>query len=273
MSFTSLILAALASNAALAADYTVCASGCDFATLQDAVSGANDGDTLELAAETYTGEVHVTKALNIEGPASGFATLDADGDSTALFVRTIGISLSRVILTGADGFAGLRVGRNSSLDADEVYILNNAGTYGGAYVRGDLDATLLVVAGNTSTDVFAGGVNVMAGAQLTVDNGTFMGNVGYNGGAIGNISSDVLITASSFTANEAYLGGAIHNSFGSTEVYDSSFSNNYADSIGGAWSNHNIGGTVTVSGTGYAANSTGSGNYEDCYDVNGGCAQ
>ena len=41
--------------------------------------------------------------------------------------------------------------------------------------------------------------------------------------------------------------------------------------MGGAWSNSNVGGVVQTTDLGYAANSTDSGNYVDCYDVNGGC--
>ncbi len=54
-----------------------------------------------------------------------------------------------------------------------------------------------------------------------------------------------------------------------------SFSTNHATSLGGGWSNHNLAGEVFCVGTGpaYAANTTGSGQYLDFYDVNAQCTQ
>ena len=36
------------------ATITVCASGCDYSSIQDAIKAASDGDTIDLAAETYS---------------------------------------------------------------------------------------------------------------------------------------------------------------------------------------------------------------------------
>jgi pectin methylesterase-like acyl-CoA thioesterase len=40
---------------------TVCASGCDYSTIQDAVDNANPDDTIQLAAETFTTPLLLTK--------------------------------------------------------------------------------------------------------------------------------------------------------------------------------------------------------------------
>ncbi|MCA9693962.1 MAG: hypothetical protein KC636_30530 [Myxococcales bacterium] len=65
----------------------------------------------------------------------------------------------------------------------------------------------------------------------------------------------------------------MHNTYGALLLIDVTFTSNDADSVGGGWSNHNTAGTVTAGAVTYANNSAGSGDYEDCYDVNGGCAQ
>lgn len=132
-----------------------------------------------------------------------------------------------------------------------------------------------MISGNSSSGYLAGGLNSFGGsATVVIDSASFLGNHGYNGGAIANVAgSEMTISASSFTENTATMGGGVHNSMGDLELDDCSFSSDYAASIGGGWSNHNLGGTVTLSGVGYANNDSGSGNFPDCYDVNGGCSQ
>lgn len=69
---------ALAGSAAAAATHTVCASGCDFTTIQAAIddAGTADGDTIAVGPGTYTENVNVTKELTITGAGAGLTVVE-----------------------------------------------------------------------------------------------------------------------------------------------------------------------------------------------------
>ncbi len=56
---------------ARAATITVCASGCDYTTIQAAVNAAANGDTITVGAGTYVENVTVNKQLTLDGAGSG----------------------------------------------------------------------------------------------------------------------------------------------------------------------------------------------------------
>ena len=61
----------IAAPAALAASISVCASGCDYTTIQAAVDAAVAGDTINVAPGTYVENVNVDKSLKVQGAAGG----------------------------------------------------------------------------------------------------------------------------------------------------------------------------------------------------------
>jgi hypothetical protein len=85
-------------------------------------------------------------------------------------------------------------------------------------------------------------------------------------GGISNIPGALVVDNATITGNGGYLGGGFHNSWGTATIRNSSLSFNTAESLGGARSNHNIGGTVEFqSSSSYSDNSAA-----DCdrfYDV------
>lgn len=52
-------------SVASAATVTVCASACDYASIQAAIDAASPGDTISLAAETFTETISVDRSLTI----------------------------------------------------------------------------------------------------------------------------------------------------------------------------------------------------------------
>ncbi len=260
------------SLASAATNWTVCASGCDATTVQAAVDAASNDDVI-VVHDDVTESISVTdKTLTIRWHWGERRTIDAGGADHALYVSdTASVKVIGLDLTGATVAGIYNDGGTVRLDGAHVY--GNVAPYGGILSTGLLVMRGgVLIANNESTSFFAGGINNVAGVIQTWGTGvTFMGNVGYNGGALGNYSGIARIRSCSFTGNDAYLGGAIHNSSGQLHLIGSSFSDNHATSLGGAWSNHNVEGTVSEDGVGYAGNSSGSGTFEDCYDVNGTC--
>ena len=274
MTKTSILLSALTlatslvafESTASAATLSVCASGCSYTDAQTAINAAGWGDTIALGAGTYTGQLVVGSGKYVVLDGNDAATLDANGGVSALSVTGGGAAVLRDLeVTGTALQAGII--NQGTLTLEGIQMVDVSAQYGGL-----LNYTSLVVAadsvfsGNESTTVMAGGINNIGTADIT--NTTFLSNEGHNGGAVANFG-DMYIDASSFSANSAYLGGALHNSRGSLVIEDSSFSTNFAISLGGGWSNHNCGGTVSTSNVSYASNSTGSGQFLDFYDA--GC--
>lgn len=250
---------------------TVCASGCDFTELGDAVDASSAGDVIELGNGTHEGGIVIGHDLTIRPKnAWGRPTIEGGDLNNVIRIKDdADVTLERLEITGGEVKSGIK--NLGSLLLDDVYVLGNAATYGGLWNYGTVSITgNSVFADNESTSFFAGALNNFAG-DATIEQTTFIDNAGHNGGAISNLSGTMSIEATSMSYNSAYLGGAVHNSFGDLDISASSFTGNFAESIGGGWSNHNVGGTVTLDGVGYAANTTGSGDYEDCYDYSGSC--
>jgi parallel beta-helix repeat protein len=58
---------------ASAETYTVCPSGCNFTSIQEAINFASDGDTIEVLSGTYHEAIVVNRSVNLKG-------IDTDGD-------------------------------------------------------------------------------------------------------------------------------------------------------------------------------------------------
>ena len=71
--------AALAPAVANAATtITVCASGCDYTDIQDAINGATTGDTVLIGSGVYQQTIDVDKSVTLEGDGSGNTIIEAD---------------------------------------------------------------------------------------------------------------------------------------------------------------------------------------------------
>lgn len=100
--FGLLIVAALLFGAmpvmeAQAATLDVCPSGCTYATIQEAIDAASEGDTITVGPGTYypAATIMVNKPVSIIGPVAELAKVVGAGDST---VRVFEISASNVAI-------------------------------------------------------------------------------------------------------------------------------------------------------------------------------
>lgn len=77
------ILAAFLATAGLsAATITVGPGGApdyDYATIQAAINAADPGNTIQVAAGTYTERLMVTKAITLQGAGAGLSIIDGTG--------------------------------------------------------------------------------------------------------------------------------------------------------------------------------------------------
>ena len=78
-SLLALSVALLMISPIYAPTWTVCSSGCDYTSIQDAVDGAVSGDVLELGAETFVENVSIIeKDLRIQGAGPEHTVIDGD---------------------------------------------------------------------------------------------------------------------------------------------------------------------------------------------------
>ena len=180
-----------------------------FATIQEAVDAATAGDTILMAAGTYTETVVVSTAnLTFEGANAGLAGTDAGRGAESVIEG--GIQLA----PGADGTTidGVQIDDGAAIlgatagvyvQADDVTITNSVidrdGALGFGTARGILTATGsaadLEVSDNAVTG-FATGMFINPGSTVTVTGNTFEGNnvgLSYDGPDAADISGNAFV--------------------------------------------------------------------------------
>lgn len=154
-----LLLILVVVGAARAATWTVCSSGCDYASIQDAVDHASPGDVLDLAAETFVETVVVDRDLTIQGAGRGATVIDGNASGS-------------VIVNEAD------------LNVRDLTIRNGLAEMGGGVknLDGRLSLTGCEVRDNVATDR-GGGIHNVAG-EVVITTNLIVGNSGNSGGGI-----------------------------------------------------------------------------------------
>ncbi len=214
----ALVLLFLATGAS-AATLDVCASGCTYDSIQDAVDAASSGDKIELDPETFNeGGIDIGKNLTIR-TSSGRATIQG-GSEDYVFKVNAGKIVDFEDLTLRGG-TDCRLDNSGLTDLSTVYVVGtgpgNPSTFGGIINRD-------------------GGSLTVADASLVSSNAS----TGYGGG-ITNYG-DLVIVGSTVSGNTGKYGGGFLNSLGIVSVMSSSFSANRATNKGGAWANLDDGG-------------------------------
>jgi len=212
-------------------------------TIGHAISLASSGDSIMVAAATYTENLNIGFSLKIVG--SGASTTIVDGGRKGSVV-TISNSSARVALS-------------------RLMIRNGSAEVGGGISNG---GTLTINSSTlTQNEAYRGGGISNDGGTLTINTSTISGNgaaghskVGGGGGGIVNYNGGTLtINNSTLTQNEAYRGGGISNDAGTLTISNSTVSGNSADQGGGIY---NFSGTATLQNS-IVANSKY--NHGNCY--------
>lgn len=230
---------------------TVCASGCDHPTVQDAVDAAENGDVIKVAEGLYTGvqvfssdDLTVTALIYIEnkrltirgGYAAGqWDVSDPDAHPTILDAQGQG----RVLVIDNESEGGEVV-------IDGVHIVGgdagaSAGGFGGGgyFDKARVILRRSVVSGNVANH--GGGVFVhrstadVIGCQIVSNTA-----IEYGGGLVFFISDDTTVVSSTIAGNKAQTGGGVYLHRSSTTMIN----NFYVDNRG-----NNEAGGLFVTGT------------------------
>jgi hypothetical protein len=102
----ALALALLGATARSAAAATLCVgpqAGC-FTQMQPALNAAHDGDTIAVAAGTFTGGITIDKSVHLQGAGSGKTVISGGGPVVTIFRATasdgLNVSIDGVTITG-----------------------------------------------------------------------------------------------------------------------------------------------------------------------------
>ena len=225
--FTCCVLAC-SSVTASAGTITVCASGCDYTSINDAIAASNDGDVIQLSAETYFEGEQIDplgKAIMLRG------VLNKAGEPASLLD---GSGTHRVLTCQS--------GEGSGTVFDNLVIQNGLASggfpdyYGGGMYNKDSRPTLTnCTFTNNSANAHGGGM-YNDGSSPTLDNCGFTENSanGYGGGVASEYDSLPVLTDCSFSKNTAGRGGGMYNHANSDPILkDTSFTANIAGNGGG----------------------------------------
>jgi hypothetical protein len=204
------------------AERHVCLDGCQYSTIQQAVSESRGGDTIKVAEGVYNENIVIdaVKTLVIQGGwDSGFTSMRADpsvteingditgdgsGDGSVMAINTgpaanIFVSIENMTLTNgdADNGGGVRVSSSANMVTlvlkNTVLSGNTAGSGGGLSAvssnSGHISVSLVndVIAENAAANggaVYAYSQDAGSTTEITVTNGTVTSNAASNGGGL-----------------------------------------------------------------------------------------
>ena len=184
----------------------------NYVTIQDAINGAQSGDTILIGPGTYKENVNIDKNINLIGPyLSGHDPPVIDGqhkDSSIKITNGAKVMIEGITIIN---------GRGKDGGLEEIYQKYSGG---GIYINnGDLTIKNCTIADNGFVDptqfsgnyyrTYGGGIYNTGSGSLTVDKCTFTGNHAYqSGGAIYSDSSGSLtVNNCIFTTNFAIRRG------------------------------------------------------------------
>jgi hypothetical protein len=199
--------AAVGAQQASAATLTVCASGCAFSQIAPAIAAASPGDTVKVAAGTYSGGFTIDKSLKLVGAGAGATIIQGGGPVITVGVPSASteptVSIGGVTVTGgvntSFGFAITPAGGGISIPAGANSATGATVTITESAISGNRVQVLQADscgAGCTFAVVAGGGID--NAGTLTLNHATVSNN-----SAVSDISLKV--------ANRLALGGGIQN--------------------------------------------------------------
>jgi hypothetical protein len=260
-------------------------------TIKHAISLASSGDTIMVAAATYSENLTLGISLNLMGSGASSTIIDGGGTGTVITISNSGVAvaLSKFTIRNGSSSSGAGGGINNSanLVVNSSTLSGNKAQWGGAISNaGTLTISNSTLSGNAAKGrgfSAARGGGIYNVGQLTINKSTLNGNtafsgVGGTGGGIFNGGATMMITNSTIAGNSsAGAGGGIYNarnlkissstvSGNSGGIYSAVGSPTLQDSIVANNSAGNCGGTMTSHG--YNLSSDNTCNFNSSGDLN-----
>lgn len=219
-----LVLGSLvATPQALAATRTVCTSGCDYTTIQSAVTAASPGDTISIGQGTFRETVTISKTLNLQGVGDGTdGTVINPVSGNGIFVNTasnVTVNIADIRVTGATG-DGLLVGGAAPLVTVNVTgssFVSNAGR--GIHFNNSVAASS-TISNSKSLSNGASGIRVATNVKsmtMAISGSTIASNVGAgldsnpSGEDRRGFTNSFTIADSQFSGNVTGQGSTTHD--------------------------------------------------------------
>ncbi|GAB4278231.1 MAG: Ig-like domain-containing protein [Candidatus Promineifilaceae bacterium] len=195
-------------NAASGDDANDCLStGTACKTVGTAVTKAASGDTIHIAAGTYTENIVLNKSLTFIGAGANNTILDGGGSSNVIRINSGNtVTLSGVTIQNGSSAEGAGIYNFGTLSLTQVIVANNmASSLGGGILNGGiLTITNSTIRNNTSTSHGGGIFNT--GGQLWLDRVAIINNnANGNTGGIHNQSGGTAdLTNVTISGNDGY---------------------------------------------------------------------
>ncbi|HYE29346.1 MAG TPA: hypothetical protein VEA61_14090, partial [Allosphingosinicella sp.] len=153
-----------------------------YATIQEAVNAAEDGDTIVVPAGTYTELVTVNKDVTILGPNAGVSGTTPRGSEAVIdggfYMHAAGATLDGLLIFGGGSLAGNPAG--IYVDADNVTLTNlivqSDGTVGTGILTPYNGGVTGLVLSNSRIDDWTNGTYFNPTTQFTASGNSFDGN-------------------------------------------------------------------------------------------------
>ena len=207
--------------------HTVCASGCDFITIQSAINAASPADVIQVSAGNYSGNVTVNKALDIRGanyginPNTSTRLDESDLNGSFTIVGGLnGVTIDGFRIANSSG-NGITLGNSTGSGLINIAIRNNLleNITAGGIVESVANGFTNLTIANNRIDGF--GLTANSTAILLYHSGTKT-NV--------NITGNYVRAAETFSAVPSGARGIQL----SDAVVGGSISNNTIENVGGA---------------------------------------
>jgi predicted outer membrane repeat protein len=215
-------------------------------TIGHAISLASSGDTIMVAAATYTENLNIHVSLKIIGSSAGTTIINGGQINTVIRIFSGSVTLSKVRISGGRYLNGGGITNAGTLAINNSIITGNAAHY-------TFGATGL-------------GGGILNSGTLTINHSTLNGNsADHDGGSIFN-SGMLTISNSTLSGNTADVGAGIGNHLGRVTISNSTLSLNRADHDGGGIYTDD---TLRISNSTLSGNSAVDGNGGGIYNYNG----